>query len=57
VPERACTERYNELYEAEAVAAAAPAALSALRGSAKSAYTVQQSARRATLKEVMKAAL
>jgi len=57
VPERAHTERYNELYEAEAVAAAAPAApaaLPAMRGSAVSAYAVQQAARRATLNKVMK---
>lgn len=55
VPERAHTERYNELYEAEAVAAAAPAALPAMRGSAVSAYAVQQTARCATLNKVMKA--
>ena len=51
MPERAHTERYNELYEAEAVAAAA---LPAMRGSAVSAYAVQQAARRATLNKVMK---
>ncbi len=56
MPETAHTERYNELYEAEVVAAAAPAALPALRGSAVSAYAVQQAARRATLNKVMKAA-
>ncbi len=56
MPETAHTERYNELYEAEAVAAAAPAALPALRGRAVSAYAVQQAARRTTLNKVMKAA-
>ncbi len=54
VPERAHTDRYNELYEAEVIAA--PAALPAVTGSAVSAYAVQQAARRATLNKVMKAA-